>query len=893
METDDSIRILFVEDVPSDAEIAAREIQKNGIQFTSARVDTKEAFIKALEEFRPDIIISDYSMPQFDGMQALKLVKEHSVFVPFILLTGSMNEETAVECMKAGASDYVIKERIIRLPFAVREALLQKKNRLEKEEARQALRENQARLNLALRSAEMGVWHWDIIENKRSFDNQVCHLLGINPAMFNGSEEEFFGAVHPEDRETIKAALAKTIEQNVLYETEYRSVWPDSSVHYINARGRLVRNDKGQPLRINGVVWDITKRKQAEEKLRESEEQFRAMFEVASIGIAQADIRTGQWLRVNHKMCDITGYSSEEMLRMRVSEITHPDDRQHDWEEFQRVVRGEAPNYHLEKRYIRKDGTIVWVNVNMTVIRDSNGQAVRTMATIEDITFSKQVEEELRKLSRAMEQSPSSVIITDLQGNIEYVNPKFAEVTGYSPEEVRGKNPRILKSGETPPEEYRKLWKTITAGDEWHGVFHNKKKDGTLFWERVSISSVRDTSGAITHFLAVKEDITNQKSLEDQYRQSQKMEAVGQLAGGVAHDFNNILTAVIGYAHMLKMKLKDDDTLKTYADHILSLSDRAANLTQSLLAFSRKQITNPRPVNLNGIIGRINHLLSRIIGEDIKLQTMLSGPAQIVMADPGQIEQVLMNLATNARDAMREGGLITIETETVDIDQSFIDKHGFGKEGQYAVISVTDTGIGMDKETREKIFEPFYTTKEVGKGTGLGLAMVYGIIKQHDGYINVYSEPGKGTTFRIYLPLVQATAETLKITPEVINALETGTETILLAEDENEVRAFNKRLLEEYGYKVIEAIDGDDAIDKFKLHKDKIQLLLLDVIMPNRNGNEVYRAIREIAPDIKVLFSSGYPAQHIQGIIAEGSPFILKPVSPTKLLKKIREVLNE
>ena len=261
-----------------------------------------------------------------------------------------------------------------------------------------------------------------------------------------------------------------------------------------------------------------------------------------------------------------------------------------------------------------------------------------------DITERKRAEEELRKLSRAVEQSPASVIITDLHGNIEYVNPKFTEVTGYSFEEVRGKNPRILKSGETPPEEYRKLWETITAGDEWHGVFHNRKKDGTLFWERASISSVRDTSGAITHFLAVKEDITNQKSLEDQYRQAQKMEAIGQLAGGISHDFNNILTAIIGYGHMLKMKLQDDDQLRTYADHILSLSDRAANLAQSLLAFSRKQIMNPRPVNINEVIKIVEKMLSRIIGEDIRLQTVLAEKAPIVMADHGQMEQVLMNL---------------------------------------------------------------------------------------------------------------------------------------------------------------------------------------------------------------------------------------------------------
>ncbi len=387
-----------------------------------------------------------------------------------------------------------------------------------------------------------------------------------------------------------------------------------------------------------------------------------------------------------------------------------------------------------------------------------------------------------------------------------------------------------------------------------------------------------------------KQAEAEQQKLREQLIQAQKMEAVGQLAGGIAHDFNNILTAMIGYGHLLKMKLKEDDPLRTFADHILSLSDRAANLTQSLLAFSRKQVMNPKPVNLNEIIRAVEKLLLRIIGEDIRIQTSFAEKDTIVMADHVQVEQVLMNLATNARDAMPKGGQLTISTDAIDIDPEFIREHGFGKEGMYALILVTDTGVGMDRETREKIFEPFFTTKEVGKGTGLGLAMVYGIIKQHEGYINVYSEPGKGTTFRIYLPLIQAKAE--EIRPEVMQLLKTGTETILLAEDETEVREFTTELLNEYGYEVIEAVDGEDALNKFYIYKDKIQLVLLDVIMPNLNGREVYEKIKQASPDMKVLFTSGYPADHINGIIEKGSEFILKPVSPTKLLTKIREVLE-
>jgi PAS domain S-box-containing protein len=635
---------------------------------------------------------------------------------------------------------------------------------------------------------------------------------------------------------------------------------------------------------------DITERKQAADALRESEERFRMLVESAPEAIFVQS--QGFFVYINPTMLRLLGASTpEELLGKEIMERMAPEYHGAIRERIRMQHETGKPAPLMEQEYLRLDGSRVPVETTAVAVRFQDRDAY--LVFVRDITERKRAEEELRKLSRAVEQSPTSVMITDLHGDIEYVNPKFTDVTGFSFEEVRGKNPRILKSGETPPVEYQKLWKTITSGGEWHGVFHNKSKDGTLFWERASISAVHDSSGAITHFIAIKEDITNQKSLEDQLLQAQKLEAVGQLAGGIAHDFNNILTAIIGYGHIIKMKMKEDDPLRTYAEQILLLSDKAANLTQSLLSFSRKRIMNPEPVTLNEIIKRIDYLLSRIIGEDIRLQTILSEEDLIVMADQGHIEQVLMNLATNARDSMPEGGRLSIGTEKIDIDDEFIKEHGFGEEGAYALIAVTDTGAGMDRETREKIFEPFFTTKEVGKGTGLGLSMVYGIIKQHEGYINVYSEPGIGTTFRIYLPLIEGKVEEIK--PEVIQTVERGTETVLLAEDETEVKEFTKKMLEEYGYKVITAGSGQEAINEFKAHKDKIQLLLFDVIMPNKNGREAYEEIKKIRPDIRALFMSGYPADIINkhGILEKGFAYIEKPASPTKLLKKIKEVLGK
>ncbi len=387
-------------------------------------------------------------------------------------------------------------------------------------------------------------------------------------------------------------------------------------------------------------------------------------------------------------------------------------------------------------------------------------------------------------------------------------------------------------------------------------------------------------------------DVTERKKLEDQLRQSQKIEAVGQLAGGVAHDFNNILTAIIGYGHIIKMKLPEHDPLRSYVDQILTSAERAANLTSGLLAFSRKQVIQPHPVNIDEIITRVGRLLTRLIGEDIELNMKLGCGETAILADPGQIELVLMNLATNARDAMPDGGALTITTGRVELDRDFIDTYGFGVAGSYALISATDTGVGMDQKTQDRIFEPFFTTKEVGKGTGLGMAVVYGIIKQHEGYITVYSEPGKGTTYKIYLPMTQATIEQ-KRTLKTADA-SGGSETILVAEDDDAVRGLTVKLLTEAGYRVIEASNGEEAVRKYKEQKDAIQLLVLDVVMPRKNGKEAYDEICGIRPDIKTIFMSGYAGDVFERkhIIGERFNIIRKPVSPLSLLRKVRKILD-
>lgn len=529
--------------------------------------------------------------------------------------------------------------------------------------------------------------------------------------------------------------------------------------------------------------------------------------------------------------------------------------------------------------------------------RDEIGDLVESFSDMRDAIKGYQADllrknESLVKLSLAVEQSPVSIMITDTSGRIEFTNPKFTEVTGYTSDEAAGKNPRFLKSGETPSEVYLALWANITSGKVWHGELHNRKKDGELFWESISISPVKNTEGIITHYVAIKEDITRQKKLEEQLRQSQKLEAIGQLAGGIAHDFNNMLTAIIGYAHLLGMKIAKDNELRLFVDQILSSAEKSADLTRQLLAFSRKQVIAPRETDLNALIKGMEKFLIRLIGEDIEFKTVLAGEDLIVMVDSGQIEQVIMNLCTNARDAMPGGGVLSVSTEVKEQDAVYAEAQGLPQPGKYASISVTDTGQGMDEKIIQRIFEPFFTTKEQGKGTGLGLSIVYGIIKQHNGNITVYSEPGRGTTFRIYLPLVKSRGE------ETIREAappEGGTETILIAEDNEEVRELTKNVLEQYGYRVIEASNGEEAVNKYREHREHVQLVIMDVIMPRKSGKEAVDEISRINPAVKVLFTSGYAAEalDVKSILQEKIDFISKPVAPNSLLTRIRGILDK
>jgi len=810
--------------------------------------------------------------------------------------------------------------------------------------------------------------------------------------------------IHPQDAPRVVEAL-QGLAQGGVYDIEYRIRRPDGSLRWINDRGYPLRDSEGRITRTCGVAADISERKLAEIGLAEESVRRRIIFEQSPDGIVVIDPETESFIEFNRAAHEQLGYSHEEFAGLHLADIVADKTPEEIHAVTEKVTREGRVDFEGLHRTKQGDLRIVRVTVQATEILGR----LYHHSVWRDVTERRRAQEQLRRLSRAVEQSPSSIIITNPAGNIEYVNPRFTQVTGYRPEEVLGRNPRILKSGETPDEEYRRLWSTITRGGEWRGEFHNRRKNGELFWEYASISPIVDESGRITEFLAVKEDITEHKRaeeqlrrqaslmdqtydailawewngpltfwnrgaeqlygfsheealakpprallqtvtregsddflpalernlhwegeieqvtrdgrkiavesrmvlihddgrqyvlevnrditdrqlLEQQLRQAQKMEAIGRLAGGVAHDFNNLLGVILGYTGLLHDTIEDAGQ-RHKLEEIHKAGQRAAGLTRQLLAFSRKQVLEPRVVSPNSLIQDLEKMLRRLIGEDIELKTILDASLGRVNVDPGQFEQVLMNLAVNARDAMPHGGGITIETHNVDLDDSYARLHTSARSGPCVQIVVSDTGCGMDRETQAHIFEPFFTTKK--EGTGLGLATVYGIVKQSGGNVWVYSEPGHGTTFKIYLPRVQQQADQPANGPSAQH-FPGGTETILVVEDAEPVRAITREFLELGGYTVLTAAGPEEAFELLSGRQDTIHLLLTDVIMPGMSGPQLAEKMRSLRAGIKVLFMSGYTDTAIarHGVLDPDKLLIMKPFSRETLTQKVREALD-
>lgn len=650
------------------------------------------------------------------------------------------------------------------------------------------------------------------------------------------------------------------------------------------------------PARLITQVSRLAERKACEQALEESERRYRMAVESIKEVIFQVDCG-GRWTFLNPAWTELTGFGVEESIGRRCFRYVHPEDRRRVVRALNQLIR-EKKSYCLEEvRYLTRGGDYLWVKVSARLVRD-DGDLVGASGTISNIAERKQVEQALReseeRYRQIVENARDMIITHDLRGNYTSVNRAALELTGYTLEETLAMN----FSQALAPEYVEKAGEIVRqklAGVENDTVYELElvAKDGRRIAVEVN-SWLVYKDGQPVGVQAIGRDITARRLLENQLRQSQKMEAIGRLAGGVAHDFNNILTAIIGYSDLALRRLRPEDPLRRNLSEIRKSGERAAGLTRQLLAFSRQQILLPRVISLNEVVAGIEGMLRRLIGEDVELKAKLDPSLGNVKTDPGQIEQVIMNLAVNARDAMPQGGRLTIKTRNAMLDELYGRERGVElAAGPYVMLAVSDTGMGMDEATRTRAFEPFFTTKPHDKGTGLGLSTVYGIVKQSGGYVWVYSEPGRGATFEIYLPRVDEAASA----PEDVHVsadAPRGRETILLVEDEEAIRSLTGEILTQAHYEVLVVAGGEEAISLAARHPCGIDLLLTDVVMPGTSGRELADRLGESQPEMRVLYMSGYTDDAVvrHGMLEPGLSFVQKPFTLDSLLRIVRDVLD-
>jgi two-component system cell cycle sensor histidine kinase/response regulator CckA len=767
--TRDTLRILILEDVPMDAELVEYELERAHVPFLSRRVDSRESFLRELDEFNPDLILSDYTLPRFDGMTALSLARERAPSIPFLIVTGSVNEETAVGCMKAGATDYLLKSNLARIGPAIEAALERERAHAEKVRAESALAASERRFRSLVQNSSDLV---TIVAPDGTIlyaSDSAERIVGYSPPSLVGTS--FLEYLDQTDVGPVRGLLQNgNGKPSVSSPIEFTLRRADGSPVWLEAVGTNLLND----VTIRGIVLnarDVSERKRADRALRESEERYRDLFDNASDLVCMA-APDGSLLYVNKAWQEGTGFGDDEIGRMQLLDIVHPDSRGHYRAVLERVLRGDRLD-HVELIFVPKAGPPITVEGNLScTFKDGQPSVVR-------------------------------------------------------------------------------------------GIYR---------------------------------DITERKRVEEHLRRAERMQAAGKLAGGVAHEVNNMMTGVIGFSEFVLRSLEPDDPRRADMEEVIKAGTRAADVTRQLLAFTRQQFLRPQVVEINTVVTEMEKMLRRSLGEDKLLELRLAPDAGQLRADRGQLEQVLINLVLNARDAMTGQGRVTVETAMAVWDSAYAQRHE-GVEiplGRYVMLAVSDTGCGMDADVQARIFEPFFTTKPIGQGTGLGLSTVYGIVKQSDGFVWVYSEPGVGSVFKIYLPEAVA-ARSADITSESVPAPAKGSETILIIEDEAIVRNLASRGLRDHGYTVVQARNGVEALQYVQRHPGTVDLVLSDVVMPEMGGRELGQSLARLDRDLPILYMSGYTGEDVvqRGLLDPGAPFQQKPFTPVSLATKVRAMLDQ
>jgi two-component system, cell cycle sensor histidine kinase and response regulator CckA len=929
----DVLRVLLAEDKATDADLVVRELRRAGFEPEWRRVDTEADYLAALTPDL-DIILSDYEMGQFDAPNALRLLRERRFDIPFIIVSGTIGEETAVAAMKEGASDYLLKDRLTRLGPAVRRALDQRTERRERGRAEVELKRFVSAnpvviYALAVKDGVLEyVWTSDNIKRLTGHDVQDARGMGWWAAN-----------IHPDEREHVLALHAPPYVLDDLL-LEYRFQRKDGSWFWVRDEKRLLRDAAGQPTEVVGSWVDITESKQTEAALAESEARLRLAMDAAAMGHWELDLATGRVIGSPNHFALFGLHPDEASSTFETWRgLVHPEDLDRVLEAMEIGRRGRttvASEYRIRRA---DDRRINWLSVTGRFLYDAHGEAVRFIGVVFDVTERRQTED-LRAMQHAVtavladSRSVSAAAPGIIEAVCAIVGGDFGALWEIDRQGQQLRCADLWRRPGLPAAELEAQTRSITfapgfglLGRVWASrapiAVADLRRDPDFL--RADLAAAAGLRGAFGFPILLRGEVLGvldflgrhkldpepellarlsaigsqigqfieHRRAEEQLLQAQKMEAVGQLAGGIAHDFNNLLGVILGYAQLAARELGPEHKANRRIDAVCKAAERAAALTRQILTFSRQQVVETRVCDLNHVVEDIEKMLRRLIGEDLQLDVSLGGGLGRVRADPGQLEQVIMNLAVNARDAMPKGGRLVIETANVDLDETYARSHPEVRPGRYVMLAIGDTGEGMDAKTLARIFEPFFTTKGPGRGTGLGLAVVFGIVKQSFGFVSVYSEPGRGSTFKVYLPRVEDQESTLPAISR--EGPKGGSETVLVLEDEDALRGIVVEILREAGYTVLEATQPAAAAAIAAHSSQAIHLLLTDVVLPGQSGPETAIQLRDACPGMRVLLMSGYTDRLVGGQRSAGValPFLSKPFTIDALLRKVREVLDQ
>jgi PAS domain S-box-containing protein len=746
---------------------------------------------------------------------------------------------------------------------------------------------SEERLRLTFEAARIGTGEMDLRTHQISLSGALQRVLGVAPDTSSITFDDYVELIHPEDRESVRGVVESAKAGRPEIAIDYRVVWPDGSVHFTTSRAKVFFDAAGTATRVVAALMDITERQRVEEEVRRQKEVLQKVVDNAPLAITFFD-ENGRLLLVNRAWERLFGWTLKELseLKLEVYAKLLPDPREREralrfmaagtgeWEEFRVCTKGGAA-----------------MDVLLSTIRLSDGT---TIARLQDVTERLRADAALRRSEELLRRAEAMARLASFTFNV-------ADGTLLTSEQGN----RLFKWTPAPhrmddllafvhPEDRPRLEAALEGalGGAPFEMEHRIVVGGKVKWVHARVEPQKDDHGRVTGLIGASQDVTARRRLEEQFRQAQKMEAIGTLAGGVAHDFNNLLTVISGYSDLLMRDLATGDPMREPVVEIHRAGARARALIRQLLAFSRQQVLEPKVLDLNAVVTEMEKMLRRLIGEDIELVVALDPELARVKADPGQLEQVLVNLSVNARDAMPRGGRLAIETRNVTLDPSFAATAGV-PAGEYVLLTVSDNGVGMDSRTKGRVFEPFFTTKEPGKGSGLGMAIVHGVVAQSGGHVEVESELGHGATFKIHLPAATERVSTGKLVSGP-RAPARGRETILLVEDEASVRKLARNILASYGYAILEAANGQDALRVAADHQGPIDLLLSDVVMPHLGGPQLAKQLRAGRPDLKVLFMSGYADAGVlrQGGVETEHAFLQKPFTPAALAQTVRDILD-